>query len=121
MDEIIIREIVKRNIVIIVMFLFSAAIVIFTVTGVYDAFWNVPAKNTEIQRLTNLCNAKQDRIVELDKYIIDREKKYQVATKCGNLFMLIADPNQIMDFEDLEKQIQDKKDFFKPINLKKKK
>lgn len=112
MNKLIINKIIKDRICLIVLILISTVVVFFVWVGVRDMVWKMPAKNSEIQRLTDLCNAKQNRIRELDKYIIDREAKYRVATKFDNLFMLIADPNQIMDFEVLDGYIKSRKAFF---------
>ena len=104
----------------------SVVIMIFAVIGVYDAIWNVPNKCTEIAELTNQLNVSQARVKELDKYveiqnknIATREDKYRVACKCSKLFMLVADPDQVMDFEDFEAMLRNKKQFFKPVNIKK--
>lgn len=112
MDELIIKEMIKKNIALIVMFLFSAAIMIFTVIGVYDAFWNVPAKCEKIAELTDERDLWQARAKELEKYVETREGQYRVATKFDNLFMLIAEPNQVMDFEALDGYIKSRKAFF---------
>jgi len=112
MDEIIIKEIIKTRLVWIGLFLCSAAIMIFCAIGVYDVFWNVPAKRAVIAELTEQCNTWQGRAKELEKYIEVREGQYRVATKFDELFILIADPNQVMDFEALDQYIKNKKDFF---------
>jgi len=112
MDEIVIKEIIKTRLVLIGLFLCSAAIIIFCVIGVYDAFWNVPAKRATIAELTGERDLWQCQAKELERYIETREEQYQVAMKFENLFMLIADPNQVMKFEDLDQYIKNKKDFF---------
>lgn len=119
MDEMIIKEIIKDRLVLLGLFLCSAAIMIFCVIGVYDAFWNVPAKRATIAELTDQRNTWQCRVNELERYIDEREEQYQVAMKFEDLFMLIANPNQVMKFEDLDQYIKNKKDFFE-TNLSKK-
>lgn len=117
MDELIIREIIKTMLIWAVLFLCSAAIMIFFMIGVYDAFWNVPGKVARIAELTTQRDVWQARAKELDKYIAEQDKKYRVATKFDQLFMLVADPGQVMDFENLNEYIKNKKEFYKTNNL----
>lgn len=119
MDKLIIKEIIKTRLVWLGLFLCSAAIMIFCVIGVYDAFWNVPGKRVEIAELTDQRDVWQARAKELDKYIETRESQYRVATKFDNLFMLVADPNQVMDFEALDEYVKSRKEFFKTHGSKK--
>ena len=112
MDELIIKEIIKNRLIRIGLLLCLAAIAFFCVNGIY-AFWNVPGKRAEIAELTTQCDVWRDRAKELEKYIEVREDQYRVATKFDQLFMLVADPNQVMDMEGLEEYIETRKEFFK--------
>jgi len=115
MDKVILWEGAKRLAWIVGLGLISAAIMFFAVIGVYDAIWNVPAKVVEIAELTDSRDAWRARAKELDKYIETREGQYRVATKCDQLWMMVADPNQVMDFEGLEEYLKSKKAFFKRV------
>ena len=91
---------------------------IFFLNGVYCAFWNVPAKRTQIAELTDSRDAWQARAKELEKYIEVREGQYRVATKCSQFFMMIANSKQILGMEGVEELIKSKKAFFKPAKTK---
>ena len=79
-------------------------IVGFFIYGVWAAVWSVPDKKAEIELLQ----------IRVDSYQAAVEK-YQSAMKFENLFMLVANPNAVMDFEELEGYIQDRKDFYKRV------
>jgi len=93
--------------------LLLTSIMVFFFIGVYDTFFNVPAKNAKIAGLTDQRDTWHARCKYLEKYIEDREGKYRVAVKFDHLFMLAADPNQVMDFEAIEELIKDRKDCYK--------
>ena len=118
MDEIIIKEMVRTKAWLIALFLCSACLTIFFVNGVYSAFWNVPKKNVEIAELTDERDHWQARAKSLDKYIETREGQYRVACKFDNLFMMIADPDQVISFEALDGYIKTRKEFFEPVEAK---
>ena len=118
MDEIIIKEMVRTKAWLIALFLCSACLTIFFVNGVYSAFWNVPKKNVEIAELTDERDHWQARAKSLDKYIETREGQYRVACKFDNLFMMIADPDQVINFEALDGYIKTRKEFFEPVEAK---
>jgi len=125
MDEMIIREMKKRSMIWIGIIFCIFIIISFTGIGVYEAFWNVPAKNTEITELTNQLDVYKARVKELDKYvgiqnknIATQEDKYRVACKFDHLFMLIADPDQVISFEALDGYIKSRKAFFEPVKTK---
>jgi len=125
MDELIIKEMIRTKAWLIALCLCSACLIIFFVNGVYCAFWNVPTKNIEITELTNQLDVYQARVKELDKYvgiqnknIATQEDKYRVACKFDHLFMLIADPDQVISFEALDGYIKSRKAFFEPVKTK---
>jgi len=70
-------------------------------------------KNAKIAGLTDQRDTWHARCKHLEKYIEDREGKYRVAVKFDHLFMLAADPNQVMDFEVIEELIKERKNFYK--------
>ena len=72
-------------------------------------------KKAAIVVLTDQRDTWQCRAKELEEYIETRDDQYRVATKFDNLFMMIADPNQVMDMEGLEQYIKDRKDFYKKV------
>jgi len=78
-----------------------------------------PERNATISELTTERNVWQARAKELDQYIEIREGQYRVACKFDKLFMLVASPSQVLDFEALEEYIKSKKEFFKPVKMKK--
>lgn len=119
MDELIIKEMNKRAILWIIGIVCAFVVIFFTGIGVYEAFWNVPAKIVKIADLTDQRDTWRARAKELDQYIETREEQYRVAHKFDQLAMLVADPNVIMRFEKLEKYIKDRKEFFKPVKVKK--
>lgn len=82
------------------------------VTGVYQIGWGIPDRLKQIEELTLKANTWESRAKELDTYVIEQERKYKVATKFDNLFLLIADPDQVIDFEALDKYIKDRKAFY---------
>ena len=118
MHEMIIKEMKRRAAWFIALFLCSACLTVFFVIGVYDAFWNVPAKVVEIAELTDERDHWQARAKSLDKYIETREGQYRVACKFDNLFMMIADPDQVINFEALDGYIKSRKAFFEPVKVK---
>ena len=125
MHEMIIKEMKRRAAWFIALFLCSACLTVFFVIGVYDAFWNVPAKVAEIAELTDERDHWQARAKELDKYIgiqnkniATQEDKYRVACKLDHLFMMIADPDQVINFEALDGYIKTRKEFFEPVEAK---
>jgi len=75
-----------------------------TMYGILAVFWFMPAKRTEIKRLQTQNEAMQSTIAN-----------YKSAMKFENLFMLVASPNDVMDFEALDKYIQERKDFYKRV------
>lgn len=112
MDELIIKEMLKRGAGVLILFLLSSLVAIFFVIGVYDGVWNVPAKRAEIVELTQKAESWENRAHELERYIADQDKKYRVAIKYYNLFMMAADPKMVMDFSQLEEYLKSKKEFF---------
>jgi len=125
MDEIIIKEMIRTKAWLIALLLCSAVLTVFFVNGIYCAFWNVPLKNIEITELTNQLDVYKARVKELDKYvgiqnknIATQEDKYRVACKFDHLFMLIADPDQVISFEALDGYIKSRKAFFEPVKTK---
>jgi len=115
MDKIIIKEYNKTILVWLGLILCLWAIIFFFLIGVYATFWSVPEKRAEIVVLTDQRDIWQCRAKELEEYIETRDGQYRVATKFDNLFMMIADPNQVMDMEGLEQYIKDRKDFYKKV------
>ena len=77
-----------------------------------------PERNAEIAELQTQGDVWQARAKELEKYIETREGQYRVACKFDKLFMLVASPSQVLDFEALEEYIKSKKAFFKPVKTK---
>jgi len=69
MHDLILKEIVKRLLIIAFLLLLSGAIAIFTVIGVYDTFWNVPDKLAKIEQLTDQRDRWQTQAMELERYI----------------------------------------------------
>jgi len=90
------------------LFIGVALISIFFLYGMFAAFWSIPDKNAQIRHLQTKTDAYRAEADELKGEI----ERYQVAMKFENLFLLGASPNQIMDFERLEKYIKDKKTFY---------
>lgn len=91
-----------------VMVLFSATIMIFSIIGVYDAFWSVPDKKTQIHNLVIEKQAWADRAIAAEAKIED----YQIALNFEKLFLLLAKPDTITLLGDLEKQIEEKAEFY---------
>ena len=87
-------------------------IVASSVAGVYQTFWSVPEKKTEIAELTRERDVWESRAKELDRYVAEQDKIYRVATKFDNFFMMIADPDQVINMECLEEYIKDRKEFY---------
>lgn len=85
--------------------LISALIMVFCIIGIYDCFWNVPAKKAEIFSLTQQNELLQAAIIEKDKYI----QHQKTAFRFENLFMLAADENDKMDFTMLEDMLCEKR------------
>ncbi len=88
--------------------LMSVLIVMFSVFGIFQFFIGLPEKRAEIQYLQSRVDVLRSRIIEQDEAI----EKYQTALKFENLFFLVADPGQVMEFEDLEGYLTNKKQFF---------
>jgi len=83
-----------------------------------------PERNAEIAELTDARDHWQARAKELDKYIgiqnkniATQEDKYRVACKFDHLFMMIADPDQVISFEALDGYIKTRKAFFEPVKV----
>ena len=72
----------------------------FTVYGIYTSVWSVPDKKAEIISL-------QARLAESQA----ENEKLKVGMKFESLFWTIADPDQIVDFEALNKYIREKQEF----------
>lgn len=87
--------------------LLSAVIMIFCIAGIYNTFWGVPAKVERIAELEKYVTVWRDRSTGLDKYI-ERQK---VAMNFSNFFMMMADPDQIINMADLEGYIEEKRHF----------
>jgi len=109
----------SAKVIVLSMFFLSAMVIFFAIIVIYQVFLGIPARKAEIAELTSQVNVWQARAKELDgyiqlrdEYIQDQEDKFKVATKFENLFMCIADPKQIMAFEELEEYIANKKEFF---------
>ena len=77
-----------------------------------------PERNAEIAELQTQGDVWQARAKELDKYIETREGQYRVACKFDNLFMMIADPDQVINFEALDGYLKTRKEFFEPVKAK---
>ena len=72
----------------------------FAVYGIYACCWGVPGKKAQIIEL-------QADNQELEQAIED----YKVALNYEKLFLIMADPDQIVNFGDLEDYIKSKTDF----------
>lgn len=77
-------------------------IVAFSIIGMISAFSTIPNRNKIITMLECRVETRNKKI-----------NQYKSAMKFENLFMLVASPNDVMDFEALEEYIQDRKDFYK--------
>jgi len=77
-----------------------------------------PERNATISELQTQGDVWQARAKSLDKYIETREGQYRVACKFDNLFMMIADPDQVINFEALDGYIKTRKEFFEPVEAK---
>jgi len=84
--------------------LVGAAIAFFAFYGFYQMAWKVPERVS----IEGRAEAWEVRAMELEKVVTE----YQSALKFENLFLLIANPNAVMDFGELEKIIQDKREFY---------
>lgn len=78
----------------------SALIMVFCIIGIYDCFWNVPAKNGQIFKLS-----------QNNELLLAENQKLKMGMRFENLFTLFADPNQMIDFSELEKYICEKRGF----------
>ena len=87
----------------------SILIIVTCIYGLVAKTILMPKKKAEIQYLQSRVEVLQGRITEQDQAI----ENYQTALKFENLFFLVADPGQVMNFEDLEKYLCHKKEFFK--------
>ena len=76
----------------------SAAIMIFCVIGIYDYFWNVPAKKSEIFRLS-----------QNNELLQSENDKLKMGMRFENLWLLTADANDMMDFTALEDMLCEKR------------
>ena len=94
-------------VIMLAMLICSCLILLFAIIGVYQAFFGVPGKKAEIQELQTISNIWQDRAVKAEATI----EEYKVAMKLEDLFLLVADPQQIMDFEALDDYIKNKAEF----------
>jgi len=119
MDELIIKEIIWDRVKVIIGIGVFIICVFFIVNGIFNTGWRIPELRVEIAELTDSRDTWQTRAKELDKYIETREGEYRVACKFDKLFMLVASPSQVLDFEALEEYIKSKKEFFKPVKMKK--
>jgi len=79
-----------------------AVTITFAIAGVFCTFSAMPKLEIEIK------NLKTEKI-DMQNTI----NQYKSAMKFENLFMLVASPNNVMDFETLEVYIQERKDFYK--------
>jgi len=80
--------------------LLSAAIMVFSIIGVYDSFWHVPAKNAAIYQLS-----QKNELLQAEN------RKMKIAMRFENLFTTFANPNQMIDFKELENYICEKRGF----------
>lgn len=87
--------------------LISAVIMIFCTAGIYNTFWGVPAKVERIAILEKQVEIWRYRSAELERYV-ERQK---VAIHFDQFFMMIADPDQIINMADLEGYIEEKREF----------
>lgn len=55
-----------------------------------------------------LCN-----VLRQNEQLIEENARLKVAMKFDNLFMLVADPQQVMDFSALESILQNRRNFYK--------
>lgn len=99
-------------------FLLSVSMLIatFAVYGGYQLVVGVPEKQAAISELRGLLrNAVQENAVAVEKNrkLTVKNNRLKVAMKFDNLFMAVADPNQIMDFETLETILTNRRDFYK--------
>jgi len=120
MDEMVIKEIIKTRLVWLGLFLCSAAIMIFCAIGVYDVFWNVPAKREKIAEITTERDAWRSRVKELDRYvtIVTKEKKameakYRVAIRWSRFHEMMCDKDQEVRFDMLENYLKKEKGLYK--------
>ena len=90
--------------VVIGVFLAVAAVLFFAFVGVYQMAFGIPERASIEQR----AEVGQARAMELEKVV----EGYQSALKWENLFLIVADPNSVMDFTALEEYIQDRRDFY---------
>ena len=78
--------------------LLSAAIMVFCVIGIFDCFWNVPAKKSTIYQLT-----------QSNELLQAENEKLKTGMRFENLWLLTADQNDMMDFTMLEETLCEKR------------
>lgn len=76
----------------------SALIMVFCIIGIYDCFWNVPAKNGQIFQLS-----------QSNELLSAENQKLKMGMRFENLWLLTADENDKMDFTMLEDMLCEKR------------
>jgi len=108
-------EYIKHRLILCGLFLGCIMFMFFFFVGIYDAFYNVPAKNTKIAELTDQCDTWQARAMELDRYIAKQEKKYKLATRWSNFFSMMCDTDQKVRMDVVEDYVVQKNGLYATI------
>lgn len=89
----------------------SVTIMVLAIIGGYHIF-TAADKKAELEYQTQKAQAWEARAKELDKYVSEKEQQYRVAARFDNLFMMMADPDQVVDMDGVEEYIKSKREFF---------
>jgi len=91
-----------------IIILFLVILSWFTMFGIYFTFWGNPHKKAQIRQLSAEVEVWHNRAIELESAVAD----YQRALKFENLFLMVADANQVMTLDKyLQQQVDNKAEF----------
>jgi len=106
MSDLVIHENdLKEKMILFTLFLLSAMLMFFVVSGIYYSFFGVPRKNAEIKELSQRIKILKIHESQLQKKI----EQQRLAFRFENLFMLAADQNDLLDFSELEEYLCEKR------------
>ena len=97
-----------ENFVVLGLSLASILIMLFFLYGIFACFWQVPHLKAKIHTLETKVELMSGQIDYLNSEI----EKYRVANNFNDLFVMLANPNQMIDMSDLNKWLRDKREFY---------